>query len=59
MKDAKSNLFYSPYGAKLYNAMGLIYHQAAVGEKTPEVVLKELYDTFVNICGGDVCTVNK
>src|SRR4030065_2428249 len=37
--------------------MGLIYQQAAVGEKTPEVVLQELYDTFVNICGGDKCAV--
>jgi multiple sugar transport system substrate-binding protein len=59
MANYKSNLFYSPYGAKLYNSMGLIYHQAAVGEKTPEVVLQELYDEFVKICGGDVCTVNK
>jgi hypothetical protein len=39
--------------------MGLIYHQAAVAEKTPEVVLQELYDEFVKICGGDVCIVNK
>ena len=59
MASHKSNLFYSPYGAKLYNAMGLIYHQAAVGEKTPEVVLEELYNEFVKICGGDVCSVNK
>ena len=59
MASHKSNLFYSPYGAKLYNSMGLIYHQAAVGEKTPEVVLDELYNEFVKICGGDVCPVNK
>jgi multiple sugar transport system substrate-binding protein len=59
MANYKSNLFYSPYGAKLYNSMGLIYHQAAVGEKTPEVVLQELYDEFVKICGSDVCVVNK
>src|SRR4030042_3724715 len=57
MKDHKSNLFYSPYGAKLYNAMGLIYHQSAVGQKTPEAVLQELYDEFVKICGGDKCAV--
>lgn len=59
MKDKKSNLFYSPYGAKLYNAMGPIYHQAAAGEKTPEATLQELYDEFVKICGGDKCTVNR
>jgi multiple sugar transport system substrate-binding protein len=59
MKDSKSNLFYSPYGAKLYNAMGPIYHQAAAGEKTPEAVLDELYNEFVKICGGDVCVVNR
>jgi len=59
MADHKSNLFYSPYGAKLYNSMGLIYHQAAVNQKTPEAVLEELYNEFVKICGGDVCAVNK
>ncbi|PWB56433.1 MAG: ABC transporter substrate-binding protein [Anaerolineales bacterium] len=57
MKNTVSNLFFSPYGAKLYNAMGPIYHQAAAGEKTPEATLQELYDEFVKICGGDTCSV--
>ena len=59
MKNTKSNLFYSPYGAKLYNAMGPIYHQAAAKEKTPEQTVQELYDEFVKICGGDKCIVNR
>ena len=59
MKDKKSNLFYSPYGAKLYNAMGPIYHTAAAKENTPEIALQKLYDEFVKICGGPKCTVNK
>jgi multiple sugar transport system substrate-binding protein len=59
MKDTKSNIFYSPYGAKLYNAMGPILHKAPVKEVTPEQALKELYDSWVNICGGPKCTVNK
>ena len=59
MKNTKSNLFYSPYGAKLYNSEGLIEHKAAVKEVTPEQSLKELYDTWVSICGGPKCTVNK
>jgi len=59
MTGKNSNLFYSPYGAKLYNSMGLIMHKAAVNEVTPEQSLQELYDTWVNICGGPKCTVNK
>jgi len=47
MKSKKSNLFYSPYGAKLYNAMGPIYHTAAAKEKTPEQAVQALYDEFV------------
>ena len=59
MTGKNSNLFYSPFGAKLYNAEGLIEHEAAVHEKTPAQALQELYDTWVQICGGPVCTVNK
>jgi multiple sugar transport system substrate-binding protein len=59
MTGKNSNLFYSPYGAKLYNSEGLIEHKAAVKEVTPEQSLKELYDTWVQICGGTICTVNK
>jgi multiple sugar transport system substrate-binding protein len=59
MKNTKSNLFYSPYGAKLYNSEGPIEHKAAVKEATPEQTLKELYDAWVQICGGTKCTVNK
>lgn len=59
MKSKKSNLFYSPYGAKLYNAMGPIYHTAAAKEKTPEQAVQALYDEFVKICGGEKCAVNK
>jgi multiple sugar transport system substrate-binding protein len=59
MTGKNSNLFYSPYGAKLYNAEGLIEHKAAVKEVTPAQSLQELYDTWVQICGGPTCTVNK
>lgn len=59
MKDKKSNLFYSPYGAKLYNAEGPIEHKAAVKEETPKQTLDELYNSWVQICGGPKCTVNK
>jgi multiple sugar transport system substrate-binding protein len=59
MKDVRSNLFYSPYGAKLYNAMGPIYHKGAAGEVTAEEALQELYDESVKICGGPTCPVYK
>lgn len=59
MKDVRSNLFYSPYGAKLYNAMGPIYHKGAAGEVTAEQALQELYDEAVKICGGPTCPVYK
>ncbi len=59
MKDIRSNLFYSPYGAKLYNAMGPIYHKGAAGEVTAEQALQELYDEAVKICGGPTCPVYK
>jgi multiple sugar transport system substrate-binding protein len=59
MKDIRSNLFYSPYGAKLYNAMGPIYHKGAAGEVTAEQALQELYDEAVKICGGATCPVYK
>jgi multiple sugar transport system substrate-binding protein len=59
MKNIRSNLFYSPYGAKLYNAMGPIYHKGAAGEVTADEALQELYDEFVKICGGSTCPVYK
>lgn len=59
MTGKNSNLFYSPFGAKLYNSEGLIEHKAAVHEVTPAASLQELYDTWVQICGGPKCTVNK
>jgi multiple sugar transport system substrate-binding protein len=59
MKNIRSNLFYSPYGAKLYNAMGPIYHKGAAGEVTADQALQELYDEFVKICGGSNCPVYK
>jgi multiple sugar transport system substrate-binding protein len=59
MTGKNSNLFYTPYGAKLYNSEGLIEHKAAVHEVTPAESLQELYDTWVQICGSDNCIVNK
>ncbi|MCL4488702.1 MAG: sugar ABC transporter substrate-binding protein [Chloroflexi bacterium] len=59
MKGKTSNLFYSPYGAKLYNAMGPIYHAAAAGEKNVDEDVLELKDEFQKICGGPKCTVNR
>jgi multiple sugar transport system substrate-binding protein len=59
MTGKNSNLFYTPYGAKLYNSEGLIEHKAAVKEVTPAQSLQELYDTWVSICGGTNCGVNK
>jgi multiple sugar transport system substrate-binding protein len=59
MTGKNSNLFYSPYGAKLYNAEGPIEHKAAVKQETPKATLDELYQSWVEICGGTKCTVNK
>ncbi len=59
MQGYELNLFFSPYGAKLYNSEGPIEHKAAVHEETPAQTLQELYDTWVQICGGPKCTVNK
>jgi multiple sugar transport system substrate-binding protein len=59
MKGLESNLFFSPFGAKYYNAEGPIEHKAAVKQETPDATLKELYDAVVQICGGPKCTVNK
>jgi 4-hydroxy-3-polyprenylbenzoate decarboxylase len=55
----ESNLFFSPFGAKLYNSEGPIEHKAAVKQETPKQTLDELYNSWVQICGGPKCTVNK
>ncbi len=59
MKDTKSNLFYSPFGAKIYNTEGPIYHQAAAKELTPEDAMKQLAAEVRKICGNKPCAINK
>ena len=53
----KHNLFFSPFGAKIYNTEGPYYHQAAVKELTPEQAVQQLSAEVTKICGGKPCPV--
>ncbi len=58
MKDTRSNLFYTPFGAKIYNTLGPMLQSAAAGEKTPEQAVLDLAAEVEKICGG-ACPINK
>ena len=58
MKDTRSNLFYTPFGAKIYNTLGPMLQAAAAGEKTPEQAVQDLAKEVTKICGGP-CPINK
>jgi multiple sugar transport system substrate-binding protein len=58
MKDTRSNLFYTPFGAKIYNTLGPMLQAAAAGEKTPEQAVEDLAKEIEKICGGP-CPINK
>jgi multiple sugar transport system substrate-binding protein len=58
MKDTRSNLFYTPFGAKIYNTLGPMLQAAAAGEKTPEQAVIDLAAEIEKICGGP-CPINK
>jgi multiple sugar transport system substrate-binding protein len=58
MKDTRSNLFYTPFGAKIYNTLGPMLQAAAAGEKTPEQAVLDLAAEVEKICGGP-CPINK
>jgi multiple sugar transport system substrate-binding protein len=58
MKDTRSNLFYTPFGAKIYNTLGPMLQAAAAGEKTPEQAVIDLAAEVEKICGG-ACPINK
>ncbi|MDD5468059.1 MAG: sugar ABC transporter substrate-binding protein [Anaerolineales bacterium] len=58
MKDTRSNLFYTPFGAKIYNTLGPMLQAAAAGEKTPEEAVQDLAEQIEKICGGP-CPINK
>ena len=58
MKDTRSNLFYTPFGAKIYNTLGPMLQAAAAGEKTPEQAVQDLAVEIEKICGGP-CPINK
>ena len=57
-KDNKDNLFYSPFGGKIYNTLGPMLQAAAAGEKTPEQAVLDLAAEIENICGGP-CPINR
>jgi multiple sugar transport system substrate-binding protein len=56
--EAKSNLYYSPYGAKIYNSLGPAYHRIAAGEVSIDQGSQDLYDEIVQICNGK-CPIYK
>lgn len=58
MKDTKSNLFYTPFGAKIYNTLGPMLQMAAAKQKTPEQAVDDLAKEIEKICGGK-CPINK
>jgi len=58
MKDNRSSLFYTPFGAKVYNTLGPMMQQAAAKEKTPEQAVQDLAKEVNKICGGP-CPINK
>jgi len=58
MQDTRSNLFYTPFGAKIYNTLGPMLQSAAAGEKTPEQAVIDLAAEVEKICGG-ACPINK
>lgn len=57
-KDNKDNLFYTPFGGKIYNTLGPMLQAAAAGEKTPEQAVLDLAAAVEKICGGP-CPINK
>jgi len=57
-KDNKDNLFYTPFGGKIYNTLGPMLQAAAAGEKTPEQAVLDLAAEIEKICGGP-CPINK
>lgn len=58
MKDTRSNLFYTPFGAKIYNTLGPMLQMAAAGQKTPEQAVDDLAAEITKICGG-ACPIAK
>lgn len=57
-KDNKDNLFYTPFGGKIYNTLGPMLQAAAAGEKTPEQAVLDLAAEIQKICGGP-CPINR
>ena len=57
-KDNHENLFYTPFGGKIYNTLGPMLQAAAAGEKTPEQAVIDLAAEIEKICGGP-CPINK
>lgn len=56
--DLQENLFFTPYGGKIYNTLGPMLQAAAAGEKTPEQAVLDLAAEIEKICGGP-CPINK
>jgi len=57
-KANSENLFYTPFGGKIYNTLGPMLQAAAAGEKTPEQAVLDLAAEVEKICGGP-CPINK
>ena len=53
-----SNLFATPFGAKIYNTMQIPLQAAAAGQKTAHEAAEQLAADVEKICGGS-CPINK
>lgn len=52
MKGFSSNLFNTPFGAKIYNTMHIPLQSAAAGQITPRQAAEQLAADVAAICGG-------
>jgi multiple sugar transport system substrate-binding protein len=58
MKDFHSNLFATPFGAKIYNTMQIPLQSAAAGQITARAAAEQLAANVEKICGGP-CPIGK
>jgi multiple sugar transport system substrate-binding protein len=57
-KDFRSNLFLTPFGAKIYNTMQIPLQAAAAGQINSRQAAEQLAADVEKICGGP-CPINK
>jgi multiple sugar transport system substrate-binding protein len=58
MKGFRSNLFDTPFGAKIYNTMQIPLQAAAAGQITARQAAEQLASDVEKICGGP-CPIGK